>query len=105
MLLLRKSSTTWPRRGFAQRNGNGTQKAEIGRQKAQKMRSMRSFSCFLCPLLCLLCSVPFPVGQSSVAATFDFRAHATRVSGSGTIVHPASQILLIHLRPSTHFIA
>ena len=55
--------------------------------------------------LCLLCSVPFPVGQSSVAATFDFRAHATRVSGSGTIVHPASQILLIHLRPSTHFIA
>jgi hypothetical protein len=41
--------------GFAQRMGNGTQKAHSESQKAQKKKSVL---CFLSPVLCFLWSVP-----------------------------------------------
>src|SRR5207253_2091041 len=50
--------------GFAQRNGNGTQKAQIRAQKAQKIRSMRSFLCFLCPLCASCVPFLFPLGKA-----------------------------------------
>jgi hypothetical protein len=36
-------STTPPAKGFAQRNGNGTQEAQVRAQKAQKVSAKRAF--------------------------------------------------------------
>src|SRR5438552_16234950 len=70
-------------RGFAQRNGEGTQKAPIQSTRCTKKKSEgRLFVLFVAPM-CFLCSVPVPLCKAdprpSAVATFFRRSAAEKL--------------------------
>src|SRR5437016_6266351 len=84
-----------PPPGFAQRNGEGTQKAQFRAQDAQKRRAKDVFLCFLW-LLCASC-VPFPSRCAKPGRRGGSRPNIQQDRGSAAALSPDGEGSIAYL--------